>query len=88
MPALVSTILGSGDWSALTVDDPQYFVKVATSGGRVRNHQTDGLLGVDDEHRSDGEGHALCIAVGGVLEVQHIVQRSDLTVRVGDLRKK
>ena len=70
---------------ALTVDDPQDLIKVATSGGRVRNGQTDDLLGVDDEHRSDSEGNTLGIAVGGILVVQHFVQGGNFTVRVGDL---
>ena len=83
----MSTRLRSGGSSALTVDDPEYFVKVATSGSRVRNGQTDDLLRVDDEHRSDGEGNALGIDVGGILVVQHVVQGSDLTVLIGDLEK-
>jgi len=69
----VSVRLVSNDWFALTVDDPQNFVKVATGGGRVRNGQTDDLLGIDNEHRSDGEGNALGIDIGGILVVQHVV---------------
>ena len=82
---MVSTRLELGDWPTLTINDPEDFVKVATSGGRVRKGQTDDLLWVDDEHRSDGEGNALGIDVGGVLVVQHVVQGSDLTLLVGDL---
>ena len=74
------------DWFALTIDDPQDLVKVATSGGRVRDGQTDGLLGIDDEHGSDGEGNTLGITVGGVLVVQHVVQSGDITRLVGDLK--
>jgi len=66
------------------VDDPEDFVKVATSGSGVRNGQTDDLLGVDDEHRSDGEGNALGVDVGGILVIQHVVQGSDLTFLVRD----
>jgi len=66
------------------VDNPQDFVKVATSGGRIRNSQADDLLGVDDEHRSNGEGNTLGIDIGGVLMVQHVVQGGDLTFLVGD----
>ena len=75
----------SGDWFALTVNDPQDLIKVATSGGGVRNGQTDDLLGINDEHRSDGEGNALGITVAGVLVVQHVVQGGDITRLVGDL---
>lgn len=85
--ASVSTKSVSNDWSALTVDDPQDFVKVATSGSRVGNRQTDDLLGVDDEHRSDSEWNTLGIDVGGILVVQHIVQGGDLTFLVGDLKE-
>jgi len=79
---------GGGDPVLVTelkrVDDPEDFVKVATSGGRVRNGQTDDLLGVDDEHRSDGEGNALGIDVGSILVVQHVVQGSDSAAFIGD----
>lgn len=81
----MSTKYVSNDCFALTVDDPQDFVKVATSGGRVRNGQTDDLLGVDDEHRSDGERNTLGVNVGSILVVQHIVQGGDLTLLIGDL---
>ena len=82
----VSMMFVSGDRSSLTIDDPQDLVKVATGGGRVGNGQTDDLLGIDDEHRSDGEGNALGIAVAGVLVVQHVVQRGNITRLVGDLK--
>lgn len=72
---------------ALTIDDPQDFVKVTTGGGGVRNGQADDLLGVDDEHRSDGEWNALGIDVGGILVIQHVVQGGDLTLLVGDLEE-
>ena len=75
-----------GSWFVLTVNNPQDFVKVATSGGRVRNGQTDDLLGVNHEHRSDGEGDALGIDVGGILVVQHVVQGGNLTFLVCDLK--
>ena len=81
----MSKELGPEDESVLTVDDPQDFVKVAASRGRVRNGQTNDFLGVDDEHGSDGEGNALGIYVAGILVVQHVVQGRDLTVLIGDL---
>ena len=76
----------SGDRFALTIDNPQDFIKVATSGGRVGNGQTDGLLGIDDEHRSDSEWNALGITVGGILVVQHVIQGGNITRLVGDLK--
>lgn len=81
----MSTRPGSDGRFALTVNDSQDFVKVATSGGRVRDSQTDDFLGVDDEHCSDGEGNTLGIDVGSILVVQHLVQGCDRTVLVGDL---
>jgi len=71
---------------ARTINDPQDLVKVATSGGRVRNGQTDDLLWVDDKHRSDGKWNTLGIAVGDVLVVQHVIQGGDITGLVGDLK--
>ena len=83
----VSTGPRVNDEFALTVYDPQDFVEVAASRGRVRDGQTNDLFGVDDEYRPDGERNTLGIDVGNVLMVQHIVQVGDLTVLVGDLEK-
>jgi len=77
----------SNDWFTLTVDDPQDFVKVAAGRGRVRNGQTDNLLGVDDEYSSDGEWNTLGVNVGSILVVQHVVQGGDLTFLIGDLEE-
>src|SRR5882757_5130626 len=76
----VSMRFVSNDCFALTVNDPQDLVKVATSGSGVRNSQTDDLLGIDDEHRFDGEGDTLCVDVGGILVIQHVVQGRDLAL--------
>lgn len=84
---MVSPRLVSQDWDALTVDDPQDLVEIATSGGGVRNGQTDDLLGVDDKHRSDGEWNTLGIDIASILVVQHVVQGRDLTFLVGDLQE-
>jgi hypothetical protein len=66
------------DWGGDTVlvaslegiDHTEDLGGVAASGGRVRENEADGLLGVDDEDRADGERNALGIDVGGVLVVQ------------------
>ena len=73
--------------SVLTVDDPQDFVEVTTSGCRVRNGQTNDLLGIDNEHRSDCEWDSFDIDVGGILIIQHVVQGSDLAILVSNLNK-
>ena len=52
------------------VDDAEHFGRVAARRRRVREDETDGLLGVDDEHRADGEGDALLVDVGRVLVVE------------------
>jgi hypothetical protein len=52
------------------VDDAQHLGAVAARRGRVREDGADGLLGVDDEDGADGEGDALGVHVGGVLEVE------------------
>lgn len=38
---------------SLTINDPEDFVEVATSRGRVRDGQTDGLLGINDENSAN-----------------------------------
>lgn len=64
---------GGGDLVLVTslegVDDAEDLGGVAASGGRVREDGADGLLGVDDEDRADGESNALGVDVGGVLVV-------------------
>jgi hypothetical protein len=42
------------------------------------------VLGVNDENGTDSQGHTLLVNVGGILEVQHVVQGSDLAVSVSD----
>ena len=51
------------------VDNAQNLGGVAASAGRVREDGADGLLGVDDEDRADGESNALGVNVGGILVV-------------------
>lgn len=52
------------------VNDAEHLGAVAAGRGRVGKDGADGLLGVDDEHRADGEGNALLVNVGGVLVVK------------------
>lgn len=63
----------SGDAVLVTslerVDDAENLGGVAPSRGGVGKDQTDGLLGVDDEHAADSEGNALGVDIGGVLVV-------------------
>jgi len=66
------------------VDDAEDLVAVAARGGGVGEDGADGLLGVDDEDRADGESNSLLVDVGGVLVVQHVVLEGDLTVLVTD----
>lgn len=51
------------------VDNAQDLGGVATSASRVGEDSADGLLGVDDEDRADGESNALGVDVGSVLVV-------------------
>lgn len=51
------------------VDNAQNLGGVTASAGRVREDGADGLLGVDDEDRADGESNALGVNVGGILVV-------------------
>ncbi len=59
--------------------------KVATDNSRVRNSQTNGLLGVDNEDGTDSEWKTLLVNVGGVLVVKHVIQVGNLALLVCDL---
>ena len=67
-------VTGSGDAVLVTelerVNNAKDFVKVAASGGRVGQNETDALLGVNDEDRADSEGNTLSVNVGNILN-QH-----------------
>lgn len=52
------------------VDNSENFGGVTTSGSRVRENETDSLLWVDDEDRSDGECNALGVDVCDILVVK------------------
>ena len=66
------------------VDDSENLSSIATSRGGVRQDCADDFLRVYDEDRSDGEGNALLIDIGSILLVQHVVQKSDLSLLVTD----
>lgn len=40
------------------VDHPEHFGSITTGRGWIGQNQADGLLGIDDEHRADGESLA------------------------------
>ena len=69
------------------VDNAQDLGGVTASAGRVREDGADGLLGVDDEDRADGESNALGVNVGGILVVNHIVGKSNLALLVANDRE-
>lgn len=51
------------------VDNAQDLGGVAASAGRVGEDSADGLLGVDDKDRADGESNTLGVDVGSILVV-------------------
>ena len=51
------------------INNPQDLSSVPSSGSWVRQDKTDGLLGVNNEDGSDGEGDSLGVDIGGVLVV-------------------
>jgi len=55
---------------------------VAASGGGVGHDKADCLLRVDDEDGADGESNALGVNIGGILLVDHVIGKSDLTALV------
>ena len=51
------------------VDDAKHLGGVAARGCRVGQDGADGLLGVNEEDGSDGEGEGVAVDIGGVLVV-------------------
>ncbi|KAH3660715.1 hypothetical protein OGATHE_005047 [Ogataea polymorpha] len=78
----------SGDSVLVTglqrVDDSQNLSSVSTSRSWVGQDQSDGLLWVDNEDRSDGELDTLVVDISCILVVDHVVLQSDLSFRVGN----
>lgn len=66
------------------INDTEDFGGVAAGGGRVHHGQTDLLAWVDDEDRADGERNALLVDVVQILLVDHVVQKCNLAVGIGD----
>jgi hypothetical protein len=64
------------------VNDSKNFSGVATSRCRVGKDGADGLLGVNNEDRSNGECDSLLIDIGSILVVQHVVLERDLSLLV------
>jgi hypothetical protein len=52
------------------IDNTQYFSGIAASGGWVREHETNGLLWIDDKDRANGERNTTSINVGYILMVE------------------
>lgn len=55
------------------VEDAEHLGRVAARRRRVRQDRPDLLLGVDNVYRSDGEGDALLVDVGGILVVNPVL---------------
>lgn len=66
------------------VNDSQDLSGVSSGGSWVCQDQSDLLLWVDDEDRSDGELDTLVVDVGGVLVVNHVICVSNLSFWVRD----
>eukprot|EP00232_Nephroselmis_pyriformis_P029101 CAMPEP_0182869000 /NCGR_PEP_ID=MMETSP0034_2-20130328/9659_1 /TAXON_ID=156128 /ORGANISM="Nephroselmis pyriformis, Strain CCMP717" /LENGTH=203 /DNA_ID=CAMNT_0025001435 /DNA_START=99 /DNA_END=707 /DNA_ORIENTATION=- len=64
-----------------SLDAAADLVHVAADGRGVVESELELLLGVDDEHRTDGEGEALVVEVAGV---EHVVLDGDAAVGVAD----
>lgn len=69
------------------VNNPQNLSGISSSGSWVGHDETNGLLWVNDENRSDGEGNSLGIYIGGVLVVQHVIEIGNLPLLVTNDRE-
>jgi len=70
------------------VNDTENLGGVAASGSWVGEDEADGLLGVDDEDRADGERNALGVNVGGILVVKHVIEVCDFAFLVTNDRER
>ena len=77
---------GGGDAVLVTdlerVNDTEDLIKVAAGRSRVRDLESDDLLGVNDEHVAHSHRKALGVNVGGVKSVEHVVLGGNLAVLV------
>ena len=60
------------------------FGRIASGRGRIRHDETNGLLGINDEDASDGEGNAFLIDICGILVVQHIIKIGYLSLLIAN----
>ena len=51
------------------IHDSKYLGRVAAGRGRIRQNQSNGLFGINDENRANGECNALLVDIGGILVV-------------------
>jgi len=65
------------------VNHTKNLVKVPARGSGVGNRQANNFLRVDDEDGPDREGETLAVTVRSILLVKHVVQRGDLSIRIG-----
>jgi len=66
------------------IDNSEDLCRITSGRCRVGHDQSDGLFGVDDENRADGEGDTLLVNVGGILLIKHIVQQRNLSLLVAN----
>lgn len=66
------------------VNDTEDFSRVTAGAGGVVDNCANDLLRVDEEYSSDSQCHALCVDVGGILVVDHVVEVSDFARLVGN----
>jgi hypothetical protein len=59
------------------VDDAQDFSSVTSSAGWVGEDGANGLLGIDNEYRPDGESDALLVDIGGILVIDPTTESTD-----------
>lgn len=69
------------------VDDAQNLVEVAAGGSRVGNRESDDLLGVDHEDCANRERKTLCVTVGSILFIKHVIKRRNFPLFIGDDRE-
>ena len=70
------------------INDTEDFGRIAASAGGIVDDGADDFFGVDEENSADRQCHTLCVDIGSVLVVDHVVDVCNFAGLVGDDGKR
>lgn len=66
------------------VYNTENLIKVSSGRSRISNGQANDFLGINHEYSTDRKGKTLCVTVGRILLIKHIIEGGDFPVLVGN----